>query len=95
MISADWTVWTHLTALAAALVLVRLVCFINQMLHTRVPQSVILSTIAFGAGALGVCLSPFFGQEYAWNEALLLWGAAAYVWRDRRRPVHMPPGRLA
>lgn len=88
-------VWTHITALGALLVLVRLVCFINQMHHQRVPHRVILACILFAAGATAVCLSPLQGAEFQWRDALLVWGAAAYVWLDRRRPVDLPGRAVA
>lgn len=82
--------WTHITALGGFIVLVRLVCFINQMHHQSVPHRVILACWFFALGAAAVCLSPLQGTEFQWRDALLVWGAAAYVWLDRRRPVTLP-----
>ena len=85
------SLWTHVTAAGAFATLVRLACFVNlirnERRYTRVPQRVVLAVVAFAMGCLCICLLPFYGYEFDWPFALTSWGAATYVWLDRRRPV--------
>lgn len=80
--------WTHITALGAFTTMVRLACFVNMMRSERVPARVVLAVVAFAMGCLCICLLPLYGHQFDWPFALTSWGAASYVWLDRRQPVH-------
>lgn len=78
--------WNFVGQLAGILALVRLGCYFNQMLHTRVPQWVILAVLALAVPVFIGVIAPFYAQPHSWKEALLLWGIAIYLWVSRRSP---------
>lgn len=86
------TPWTLITMLAAGLVFVRMVQFVNLMHVRSVPQYVAVTVCAMGVGAILYVLAPFWGESYSWRDAFFAAVVSVYVWIDRRSPVS---GRVA
>lgn len=81
--------WNWVAQLSAFAVMLRMGCFANGMQACRVPQRCALGVTAFGVGAFGVLLGPFWGVSFEWPQAAFAAGAALYVWLDRRALVRL------
>ena len=80
---AGVNLWTALTVLAAAFVLVRIACACNGM-DRSTPSSVrhALLTLLVGAGTYAI--APSWGHRFDWLDFLFTASVAFILWADRR-----------
>lgn len=81
--------WTALTMFSAALVVARMVRFVNLIQQQRrtVPQHVVVAIILLAAGAATYFLAPLWGESYTWRDAVFSAAVAIYARIERRAPV--------